>query len=225
MTPAVMILAGLTAIFLIAAAIMAAKRNAEQRTAALIAEAERLGWGFKKEVSYDMIPNLDRFELFRTGHSKKLRNLLTSPPGDPRGVVFEYQYTTGAGKSQATHRQSVFYATSADFTLPAFSLRPEHFFHRVAGAFGYQDIDLESRPEFSRMFLLRGDNDSAVRSAFTDDVATFFEQRPRACAAGGGRELLYWRPGKVAKAEDLEAFITDGFDLAARMRESVRRPA
>lgn len=195
---------------------MLTRRATAARVAGLRETATRLGWGFREEVPFDMVPDLDRFELFGTGHSKKLRNLMTSPAGDPRGVLFEYSYTVSSGKSQQTHRQTVFYATSDALRLPSFSLRPENFLHRIAGAFGYQDIDLEGRPEFSRMFLLRGEDEAEVRAAFTDVVAEFFEARSGMCAAGAGHEVLFWRPGRLAKAEQLEELIGDGFELANR---------
>jgi hypothetical protein len=196
------------------------RRAAQARAAAVRDAAQRLGWGFREDVAFKEIPDLDRFELFRTGHSKKLRNLLTSPPGTPgatRAVVFDYTYAVSSGKTQQTHRQTVFYATSDALRLPSFSLRPEHFMHRVAGVFGYQDIDLEGRPEFSRMFLLRGEDEARVREVFTDDVAAFLEHRPRTCAAGAGRELLFWRPGRLARPDELEALIREGTELAARL--------
>jgi carbonic anhydrase len=212
-------------LLLIGGIVVLSRRYEERRTASLTAAADRLGWGFRKDVAFDAVPGLDRFELFRLGHSKKLRNLMTSPPGATRAVLFEYAYTTGGGKSQATYRQTVFYATSDQLHLPVFSLRPENFFHRVAGAFGYQDIDLEARPEFSRMFLLRGEEEDGVREAFSEGVAEFFETRPRVCAAGVGRELLYWRPNRVAKAEELEELIAEGHELAARLAAAAHRPS
>jgi hypothetical protein len=197
-------------------AVILVRRAAAERAAALRDTAARLGWGFREEVPFQMIPDLDRFELFRPGQSKKLRNLLTSPAGDPRAVLFEYSYTTSSGKSQQTHRQTVFYATSDELRLPSFSLRPENFLHRIGGAFGYQDIDLEGRPEFSRMFLLRGEDEAGVRVAFSGAVAEFFERRAGMCAAGAAHEVLFWRPGRVAKPEELELLIGDGFELARR---------
>jgi hypothetical protein len=67
----------------IGGAVVLTRRAAAARAAALRETAARLGWGSREEVPFDMIPNLDRFELFRPGHSKKLRNLMTSPAGDP----------------------------------------------------------------------------------------------------------------------------------------------
>jgi hypothetical protein len=172
------------------------RRFDRQRSADLRRAADRLGWSYVETVPFESVPDLDRFELFQPGRDRKLRNLLASPPDQPRAVVFEYEYTTGSGKSRKTHRQTVFYGTGPHLDLPGFTLRPETFFHRVGELFGYQDIDLEKRPVFSRMFLLRGAHQAAVRAVFTDAVAEFFERRPRMCAAGARHELLYWQPGR-----------------------------
>jgi hypothetical protein len=200
------------------------KNRAKERAAALRAAAERRGWGYREEIPLDGIPGLDRFELFRQGSSRKLRDLLTSPPGDPRAVVFEYSYVVSSGKSSQTHRQTVFYATGGALELPSFSLRPERFFHRIAGVFGYQDINFERRPEFSQMYLLRGADEAAVRGAFSDVVIDFFERRPGTCATGAGRELLFWRPSRRVAPADLDAFIAEGYELTERFAPSRRAP-
>ena len=198
------------------AAIALAKRHERERAESLRAAAARLGWGYRDKVQFDAIPKLDRFELFTQGHGRTLTNLLTSPDGDPRFVLFDYSYTTGGGKSQTTHRQTVLYAVSDMLTLPTFSIRPQGFFHSIAKAFGYQDIDLERRPVFSEMYLLRGDDEMGVRAAFVDAVAEFFERHEGMCAAGVGRELLYWKPGRRVNGDELDAFVKEGSELASR---------
>jgi hypothetical protein len=197
----------------------AAQRAQQGRIAALQAAAERMGWGFRDAVPFETIPDLERFELFREGRSKKLTNLMTSPAGDPRGVVFEYTYTTGGGKSQQTHRQTVLYVTSDALRLPVFSLRPQHFLHSIGKMFGYQDIDIERHPTFSEMFVLRGENEFAVRAAFTERPIEFFEQRRGVCAAGTGRELLLWRAGRRVAPDEIEPFVNEAFDLARRFSQ------
>jgi hypothetical protein len=199
--------------------IVMVRRAGAQRTEAMQSTAARLGWSYRGDVPYKTIPDLDRFELFTQGRQRKLTNLMTSPAGDPRAVVFDYRYTTGAGNSQSTHHQTVFYAVSDALQLPTFSLRPQRFFHSIAKAFGYQDIDLERRPVFSEMFLLRGDDESRVRPVFSDAVAEFFELHAGVCAAGVGRELLYWRPGRRAGGDEIDSFIEEGLELAGRFAD------
>jgi hypothetical protein len=190
------------------------RRRTSQRTEALQEMARRLGWAFQGGVEFSAVPDLERFELFRSGRSKALSNLVTSPAGARRAIVFDYTYVTGSGNAQRRHRQTVFYATREALDLPSFSLRPESFLHRVAGLVGYQDIDFERRPEFSRLFLLRGENEAGIRAAFDTPVLRFFEQRPGTCAAGIRNELLFWRPGGYASPEEVEALIREGEELA-----------
>jgi hypothetical protein len=201
---------------LVGGGIMMSHRSKQTRADEVRAAAQRIGWGYRDEVAFETVPDIDRFELFSVGRRRQFSNIMTSPAGDPRAVIFDYTYITGGGNSQRVHRQTVFYATSDRLTLPSFSMRPENFLHRVGSIFGYQDIDLERRPEFSRMFLLRGADEAAVRAAFTDAAAEFFERRAGTCAAGIGRELLYWRAGRRVDPGELEALVRDGLDLAER---------
>jgi hypothetical protein len=200
----------------VVAAIVASRRAAQERVNGLRELAAELGWTYLENVDFDAVPNLERFELFTSGRSKKLHNLLTSPAGERRAILFDYRYVTGSGKSTHTHRQTVFYATSDELALPSFSLRPENFLFRFAQLLGYQDIDFPGRPEFSRMFVLRGENEARVRGAFSDGVLGFFEKRPGACAAAIGGELLLWRPGKYATPVEAKALIDEGDALALR---------
>jgi hypothetical protein len=193
------------------------KGSAQRRSDGVRHAAERLGWRYREEIDFKSLPDLSRFELFRTGTSRKLSNLVTSPPGlEPRAVLFDYAYTVSTGKSSSTIRQTVLYLTDHALHLPSFSLRPENFFHRVGQMFGYQDIDLDQHPEFSRAYLLRGEQEARVRQAFTGAVADFFERRSGSCAAGLGRELLFWRPGRLIEPGELDGLIQDGQELAQR---------
>jgi hypothetical protein len=91
-----------------------------------------------------------------------------------KAAVFDYIYVTGSGKSQQTHYQTVVYLEPVNLALPMFSLRPETLFHRMLSAFGYQDIDFGQRPEFSKQYILRGQNELAIRQTFNDRVLSFF---------------------------------------------------
>lgn len=196
--------------------IVATVRHQKRRVEEHRQHAAQTGWGFQEKVPFSGIPGLDRFELFRQGRSRRLQNIATSPAGDPRLVLFDYLYTTGAGKSRRVHRQTVCYVTGDALDLPAFSLRPERFFHRIAALLGHDDIDLDQHPDFSRAFLLRGGDEAAVRHAFHADVVAFFDARPGTCAAGSGHELLFWRPGRVLRPAQREELVAETLELTGR---------
>jgi hypothetical protein len=196
------------------AVVRSVRGAAARRTERVRAVADRIGGTFREKVPWETIPGLDRFELFRPGRSKRILNALATPPDGPHAVVFDYHYETGSGNSRTVHRQTVCYLVEDTLDLPSFSLRPERFYHRVAGVFGYADIDFDDRPEFSRLFLLRGDDEARIRRSFDGRVTSFFERRGGVCTAGVGRELLFWRPGRLIDASEYDALIADTAELA-----------
>jgi hypothetical protein len=193
-----------------------AVKAGRKRTADLSAVAERLGWSFVQEAGLEVVPAADRFDLFNQGHARRVRNFMAGPRGAVRAAVFDYLYTVSGGKSQVTHTQTVACVHAPGADLPAFSLGPEHFFHRIGEAFGMQDIDLERHPVFSRAYLLRGADEEAVRGAFTADVVEFFESRAKLSAAGEGAVLFVWRASRAVKPDEVTAFLDDAIVLVGR---------
>lgn len=100
-------------------------------------------------------------------------------------------------------------------TLPEFQLRPENVFYKVMSALGYQDIDLENRPEFSKAYLLRGTDEAEIRRVFNPEIAQHFERYPGWCVEAGGRWVVVYRAGKRVKPDDLRDFIDDGGQIAS----------
>jgi hypothetical protein len=198
-------------------ALRAQTRQRHERTEALHAYARRRGWTFVEKPAAGVVAEMERFELFEQGRDRTIANFMAGADGAFRVAVFDYSFVTGSGKSRTVQRQTVASMHGAGLALPAFSLRPEHMFHRFAQVFGYQDIDLAERPEFSRRFLLRGVDEHAVRAAFSTTVAEFLESRPRCCAAGEGPLLFFWRPGRHARPEEVDELLADATGLATRL--------
>ena len=127
--------------------------------------------------------------------------------------IFEYQYTIGSGRHRRTVRQSVIYFRSPELNLPQFALRPENLFHNIGGVFGYQDIDFDSHPQFSKKYLLRGNDEQKVRELFATEVLGFFEGQDGISTKGGGDQLIFYRLGKRIKPEDVRPFIEEGLEV------------
>ena len=202
-----------------------AKRRVRERNRGMEEAARAMGWSWAAEQPLDVIPGLERFGFFGQGHHRSIRNFVAGEKDEVRAAAFDYQFTVGNGKSSSTQRQTVVYLRSASLALPAFSVRPEHVFHRIGGVFGYQDIDFPDRPEFSRRCLLRGPEEAAVRAAFPEAVTGFFEGETRWCADGEGEELLVWRSGELAAPGEIPGLLAAGLELLGRMRPESRARA
>lgn len=143
-------------------AIYLAWKAEKQRRAALAALARRLGWRFDPEKDPGHDERYGHFEIFARGHSRAAFNTLhlelelfgrTLPA---RTGDYTYKVTSSNGKSTSTHTYHFSYLiVHLPFAgLPGLRIRREHLFDKLAGAFGFDDIDFESE-EFSRRFHVK----------------------------------------------------------------------
>ena len=83
---------------------------------------------------------------------------------------------------------------------------------------GYKDIEFEMYPNFSRKFLVMGNNVDEVRSLFTDDVISFFEEQQISHIESNGEALLIFNKLKMARTDETLEFIKYGEELAALLQ-------
>ena len=197
---------------LIVATIVARKRE-QERTRQMLNVASLLGWQFSEAAGLNWIPNLETFALFNQGHSKQIKNAMYGEIDGEKAAVFDYYYVVGHGKHRSTFNQSVVYFEPRNLNLPPFSLRPEHTFHKIISAFGYQDIDFGNRPDFSSKYLLRGPDEQAVRSTFTDALLGFYEMNEGTSTDGGGNQLFMFRQNQRPAPHETQAFLNWALQL------------
>jgi hypothetical protein len=187
----------------------------KKRTEAFKQAAEELGFDFLPKGDGRLMGELGRFHLFSQGHSRRLYNLLRGEASGLEVAIFDYSYTVGAGKHQQTWNQTVVCFHLPDADLPQFSLRPESIWHKIGQWFGYQDINFDSHPAFSKNYLLRGGDEEAIRELFTPDVLEFYEGQTGLSTEGGGSRLLYYRHGKRGDPKDARSLLEQGFKVLA----------
>jgi len=182
----------------------------KKRTEALRQAALRLGFNFFPKGDPAFYNEMSVFNLFQQGHSRLLKNLMRSTGSDPEVAVFDYRYTIGSGKNQSTRNQTVVWFRSSDLNLPAFTLSPENIMHKIGALLGYQDIDFEQNPGFSKHYLLRGQDETRIRMLFNDSLLRFFEQKHPVSAEGRDNHFIFYRSKKMVKPEVLSSFIEEG---------------
>jgi hypothetical protein len=182
-------------------------KKERERTHALQAMAAQLGWSFAAEAPMNTIAGLEHHALFSEGHSKEIKNFMYGEASGVKAAAFDYKYITGSGKHQSVHWQTVVFLEPDKLNAPQFALRPESLVHKMMEAFGYKDIDFGQRPEFSRQFILRGQNELAIRQAFNDRVLSFFESYPGTCIDAGGNQLFLYRAGHRYQPHEIEGCV------------------
>jgi hypothetical protein len=198
-------------IALVVLAIIAAVVAEKRRRDALRQLAGELGLEFQEKLAGPPAIDLNPLHLFNVGHTRRTRNALSGRYCNAELTLFDYQYSTGHGRNRHTWRQTVAAFYLPETRLPLFALRPEHVFHKIGSALGYQDIDFDRFPTFSSSYLLRGGDEPAVRELFNDNVLMFFENRTGLCVEGGDDWLIVYRTRRRVKPQQLSSFLDETF--------------
>ena len=102
--------------------------------------------------------------------------------------------------------------------IPVFTMEKEgvleKIFDRVMAFTGYKDIDFEMYPNFSKKFLLMGNEELEIRSFFTAEIIQFFENHQIYHLESNGEALVIFNKIKLARTDETVAFIDYGKELA-----------
>ena len=188
-------------------------RIGKKRTEQFALISAELKLNFFPKGSASLFERLKPFHLFSKGWSRKIKNLMEGEANKVELAIFDYQYTTHGGQHPQTHRQSLLFIRSPKLNLPDFSLRPENVFHKIGSAFGDKDIDFETHPIFSKSYLLRGDNEAAIRGLFNNELLNFIQSQQNISIEGSGDQLIFYRHKNRVKPEEVESFMEEGFQV------------
>jgi carbonic anhydrase len=194
----------------------------KRRTEAFQRVAEDLGLTFSPQGNEDLATQLGWCELFSRGRDKKILNLMRGSNEGREIAVFDYQYVTGHGKSRRTVCSTVACLRSDGPPIPGFTLRPEGTWDKISNLFGGNDIDFDTHAKFSRSFVLRGENEAAVRKLFAAPVLDYYEQHPGISAEGSNDTLLFYRHRKSVPPEGVTQFLADAFESLSLFRGESR---
>jgi hypothetical protein len=144
------------------AAVYFAWKQEQKRRDEMAALANEIGWRFDPDKDKSHDTEYAHFEIFRRGHSRAAYNTLTGSvaiagrPYPAKMGDFTYKVTTSNGKTTTTvtYRFSYLILHLPFRGIPDLLIRREGFFDKIAGAFGFEDIDFESEA-FSRAFHVK----------------------------------------------------------------------
>jgi hypothetical protein len=185
------------------------RQKAKQRAADLTSVALTLGFNYLGGDS-SRVPQVST-ALFHRGGSRRFRNVMDGTYAGYQASVFDYSYTVSTGKSSSTYTQTVA-AFTQDHSLPLFELRPQGFLDRITDALVHRDINFESHPEFSRRFVLKGEDEASVRALFTPALLSYFEMLPpdkKWHIEGSGFTLLFYQGNSKVPPQEIQSFLEE----------------
>ena len=157
----------------------------KRRTQEMQAIALKNGYDFfETDPGYSNIVTSANYKLMNTGHTSKIRNILSMKKEIEIGVntlsgmemIFDYSYSNGSGNNNKPRKQTVISYKSEGLSLPSFYLQEEGFGSKIiAKLVGIKDINFEKYPKFSNKYILSGCNEEEIREFFDDSLLRFFE--------------------------------------------------
>jgi len=192
-------------------------RMAKKRREAFIETAEEMGLQSYPDGDPELMNRFAGFKLFSQGRGRRMKNVVQGDSGEVKIAIFDYQYTTGSGKQSRTHYQSIVSLQSREIQCPDFTMRPEGMFDKIGSKMGFQDIDFDTHPEFSKMFVLKSSNEPAIREYFKPPLLEFFESKKGISVEAGDGALFFYRPSKKIKAEEIKDYLGQAYEVYGAM--------
>lgn len=174
-------------------------RAEKERRAALQAYAADQGWTYTarddSQADRDGRP-------FGTGSSRRAENVLAGSLDGTPFTAFDYRYSTesGSGKNRRrqTHRFTVL-CLALRAPLPRLEITQENVLHKIGGALGFDDIELESE-DFNRRFRVTGDDRKLAYDVLHARTMEALLGRSDVAMRFQGAEVVCWRSGRMEPA-------------------------
>ncbi|MEQ8849028.1 hypothetical protein [Botrimarina sp.] len=172
--------------------------QAVRRREELTRLAGEVGWRYEPPHDGPLTDRLRRFSDLNQGHSHSAYNTLRGQigmhgkPVDVCAGDYRYKITRNSGKNRSTttYRLSYLLADLPFATTPTLAVRKEHFFDKVAGAIGFDDIDFESKAFSDRFHVKSRDQRFAYDVIDPRMIEFLLRESPRSVQLDRGRLLV-----------------------------------
>ena len=143
---------------IVIAAVVYGAVAARKRREALATLAGRLGLNYQADNDHSLAGRFNFLNALAQGSNRYAFNILSGGYQGHDVLVFDYHYETHStdskGRRQTHHHYFSFFILLLPRSFPELRITREGWLSKIAQAFGYDDIDLESA-EFSRSFCVR----------------------------------------------------------------------
>jgi hypothetical protein len=201
----------------IAACICFYRVYSQRRAAAMADACETMGFRFTEKVDKRMLATFTRIPLFHRGHSPTAYYAMEGEVGGWPVTAMQYSYTTGSGKSQHTHYQTVAIIHGAD-DLPDFELRPKSFWRKIGEALGLVSIKFANNPAFMSAYYLTGPDEKALRATFTPATLAWFAERRNWTVESQDSFLAVYQQDKACAADQYPQRVANALAMLRQLQ-------
>ncbi len=172
------------------------KRAEERAEKKRCDQAERLGIEYHKQLVPADQAMFAKFALASRRRKQLASKALVADSGDLRMVIFDFRYIVGSGSGTREYKQTCVMAQSDLLSIPAFEISPEGMLQKIAGLFGYQDINFDDDTNFSEAFKLTGPDVDKIRAFFTAKRRQEVLCERQIILEGNGDQFIFHQTGR-----------------------------
>lgn len=179
--------------------------------------AEQLNWEYLSKI--DSNPKgLNRFLFFESKTVNYSVNKLKNKKEGYR--IFDLSFSEGAFITKEDLK-ATFLLFKSPLPLPVFVLDKEDLRTTLYQLAGFDDINFEKYPDFSKRFHLSGNDRSAIRKVFTPNLIYFFESHPFFHIESNGSHLLIKGKDRVSSIQEIKLMLSFAEDLSSLLKKEV----
>ncbi len=198
---------------IIIGAVVLSRKSGGNRSAALAAIAQEIGFTFKGTNRSNEAELLQMAPTLLTGGSR-YSNVMTGDIAGIEAIVFDFLDAINMAESAGkfAHTMAAYRHNAA---LPFFNLGPVPILNRYFSMPGF--IHFESQPEFARRYLLSGADKDRIRELFSPALLKFLLDLPpnnNWQIKGDGGVLILYREGKIVRAGEIRKFLDESSSIA-----------
>lgn len=178
-----------------------------KRQSSLLKISTDLGWSYTANQEEE-ITDLSNFGYFKTRQINKVSNIISNDSCS----LFDVEFSEGEMIAKQVIRASMFYI-KLNKEIPEFTLDKEGIFEYIYHFTGFNDIDIDNHPDFSKRFYLSGKNQDKIKELFTDELILFFESNPYYHIEGSKDGLLILGKERLSGVKEIKALADFGIRL------------
>ncbi|MFK8102411.1 MAG: hypothetical protein AB8G15_07800 [Saprospiraceae bacterium] len=192
--------------------------KAKKRRIAMEEEARALKMSFTPKDEYGLKALFRDFRVAKQGHSHRARNILQRTEEKELGQtddfrLLDYHYIIQAGSTAVPVMQTLFFVQSKQLELPAFSIQPRSFMHKVGQFLGFRknQIPFPDFPAFEKRYVVKGQEETLVQRAIQPALIEFLLNEKPWYVEGIGYYLIFYN--KKIEREKLRSFHKKGVEV------------
>jgi hypothetical protein len=196
-------------------------RNRNIRKAKFIQIANDCGMSNVEHLEKTVRNRLKSLDRFRNAPYGGFKNVLREKKGNVEILFFEcYRHQRKNSNSlEPWVREGIFCFNSTDLNLPLFSLHKALELQQLfLNTLGYEDINFENYPVFSKKYLLNSSDKIAVNKFFNKKLISFLEDLDGFNIEGCDTQLIVYRPNVRIDPQNFKQLKKEAYNIFKEFR-------